>query len=401
MSAPQTRRTPGPAFTLACVVLLALNLRPTAVSVGPVLSLIRTDLGLGPAGAGLLTTLPVLAFAFVGVITPACAARLGMHATTVIGLALLVAGIGLRVVLPSAAGFMATTVVALTGMAIGNVLLPSLVRHHFPNRIGFATAWYSVSLGVGLTLASLLTAPIAEVSSWRWALGSWVVIAALAFVFWLPLLRGASTRRRPDAAHPAITIAQVARTRLGWQMALFFGVQSVLAYAIFGWLPTIFVDAGLSPAMAGLMLAIATGAGLPIAFWLPRHVATSRRPVLVTSAIPLIGLAGVLGLILAPARTPWAWALCLTVGLSLFPVYLALVGLRARTAAGTAALSGFSQGVGYLLAALGPFLMGVLNAATGGWTVPLIGMAALFPLAWLLNLAALRPRMIEDELAQA
>ncbi|HJV13429.1 MAG TPA: MFS transporter [Propionibacteriaceae bacterium] len=383
---------------LIAITLLAFNLRPPAIAIAPVLPEIRADLGFGGVLAGVLTTLPPLCFAVFGVLSPAIAARLGLHQAALLSLLAIAIGQAVRVIVPLPAVFFVATILALIGMATGNVLLPSLVRRHFPDRIGRVTGTYSLALGMGVALASLLSVPLATMTgSWRWSLGVWIITALIAAVPWLRLATEPGPNRSSTKA--AIRIGYVARTRVGWILALFFGIQSIQAYAIFGWLPTIYIDAGLDPASAGLMLTITTGLGLPLAFWVPHHIVTSQRPQLLVAVMPTCGLIGFLGLLIAPTTLPWLWATLLAVDLASFPAFLALTAMRGQTSSGTAALAGFSQSVGYFLAAIGPFAMGLLSEMTGGWTAPLIFLLALcVPLA-IFGQLAVRPRSLESELA--
>lgn len=379
------------------IAALAFNLRPPALAISPLLGEIRTALGIDGIGAGILTTLPPLCFAAMGLAAPALAARLGSHRTALLALLAIIAGQVIRVLVPGAVVFFVGTAVALIGLAIGNVILPTLVRQHFPDRIGQVTGLYSLLLGIGVALASLAAVPVAEVTgSWRWSLAVWVVTAGIAAVPWLGLARrdrSASVRRGGGDG-----VAAVARTRIGWVIALFFGVQSVHAYAVYGWLPTIYVDAGLTAAQGGLMLGIMTAVGIPLSFWIPRHVASTPHPGRLMASLVTAGVIGFTGLLLIPTTLPWLWAILISVEISSFPAYLTLLGLRGGSPEATAALSGFSQAVGYFMAAVGPMAMGVLSTLTGGWTVPLLAMLILcLPLAALGQLAV-RPGSLQDEL---
>ena len=387
---------------VVAVLTLAFNLRPTAISIGPQLRAITDALSMSGAEAGLLTTLPVLCFAGFGVLSPGLAARIGLHRAMLMGLLMMVIGQVIRAATGSAVIFLAATAMALAGLAAANILLPSLVKRHFPDRIGLLSAAYSTALATGVAVASFATVPIADASGqaegWRWGLRIWALTAIVAVPAWLLL----AARDRPSAGADAagdatITIRDVARTRVGWILALFFGLQALQAYAIFGWLPTIYIDAGYSPATAGAFLGIATSVGIPLAFVLPAYAARHARPIGMMVVIVLCCFAGYLGLLIAPTTTPWLWAALLAVGTSAFPVILTLIGLRARTSAGTSALSGFSQSVGYVLAAPGPFLVGVIHDATGQWTAPLLFLAALTVPFLIVAVLATRPRLVEDE----
>jgi len=380
------------------IVVLAFNLRPAAISVGPVLDELTTGLGMSPSTAGVLTTLPVLAFAGFGAMASWLARGIGLHRATLLSLLAIVAGLTLRAYTDSVPLFLVLSVVALAGMATANVLLPSLVKLHFPGRVGLLTAVYSTSLAVGLTLASVLTVPLsAQLGSWRWGLLSWALAAAVAALPWLALLRH---DRRPGDRVRAVGLRDVARTRIGWAMAVFFGLQSLQAYSVFGWFAQVYRDAGFSAATAGLLLGVITAISIPLSFWVPSVAGRVQDQTWLMLGLHVCYPIGYLGLLLAPAAGAWVWAVAVGVGLSTFPLILTLIGLRARTGEGTAALSGFTQSVGYLMSAVGPLGMGVLYDVTGGWTVPVTGLLVLVVPQILVGLVVARPSYVEDFLGK-
>ena len=385
-------------LVVAGIVVLAFNLRPAAVSVGPVLGDITakgTGLGISPTTAGVLTTLPVLAFASFGAMAPWLAKVVGLHRVTLAALISVVAGLSLRAATHNVPLFLLLSLLSLSGMATANVLLPSLVKLHFPHRIGLMTSIYTTSLAVGLTLGSVLTVPLShQLGGWRWGLGSWAATAAIAALPWLLLVR--HDQAPESASSRGISLRDVARTRLGWVMALFFGLQSLQAYSVFGWFAEVYRDAGFSAGTAGLLLGVITAASIPLSFWLPTWAARMERQTWLILGLVLCYPVGYIGLIVAPVTGAWAWALLIGVAASVFPVVLTLIGLRARSSAGTAALSGFTQSVGYLIAAIGPFGMGVLYDLTGGWTVPLVALTVLLVPQLITGLMAARPSYIED-----
>ena len=201
------------------------------------------------------------------------------------------------------------------------------------------------------------------------------VLALLAVVPWLGLIRHDVRPEGPVSG--GIAFRRVGTAPLAWWLALFFGLQSLQAYAVFGWLPQVYRAAGVSAQTAGLLLGVATAAAIPISLVLPGMAA--RRPNQTPFVLALCGcyLVGYAGLILWPAGGAWAWALLIGIGTGLFPIALTLIGLRSKTSDGTAALSGFAQSVGYLLAAIGPLMMGAVFGVTGSWTVPLCVLAVL------------------------
>ena len=376
------------------IVVLAFNLRPAAVSVGPVLDEITTGLRMSPTTAGVLTTLPVLAFAGFGAIASWLARVIGLHRVTLLSLLAVVAGLGLRSRTENVPLFLMLSLVALAGMATANVLLPSLVKLHFPGRVGLLTSVYTTALAVGLTLASVLTVPLSDAfGSWRWGLFAWAVTAAVAALPWIGLLRHDAA---PESERRSISLGAVARTRLGWGMALFFGFQSLQAYAVFGWFAQVYRDAGFSAGTAGLLLGTITAMSIPLSFWLPAWAARMTNQTWLIVGLIACYPTGYVGLIVAPVAGAWLWAVLVGTAASVFPVVLTLIGLRARTSEGTAALSGFTQSVGYLVAALGPFGMGLLYDLTGGWTVPLVALIVLVIPQLLAGLTVASPSYIED-----
>jgi MFS transporter, CP family, cyanate transporter len=376
------------------IVVLGFNLRPAAVSVGPVLDEITTGLRMSPTTAGVLTTLPVLAFAGFGALAPWLARVIGLHRVTLVSLLAVVGGLALRARMDSVPVFLLLSLMALAGMATANVLLPSLVKLHFPHRVGLMTSIYTTSLAVGLTLASVLTVPLSDAfGSWRWGLFAWACTAAVAALPWIGLLRHDTA---PESESRSISLGAVARTRLGWGMAMFFGFQSLQAYSVFGWFAQVYRDAGFSAGTAGLLLGAITAMSIPLSFWLPAWAARMENQRWLVVGLIACYPAGYVGLIVAPVAGAWLWAVLVGIAASVFPVVLTLIGLRARTSEGTAALSGFTQSVGYLVAALGPFGMGLLYDRTGGWTVPLVALIVLVIPQLVAALTVASPSYIED-----
>ena len=383
-------------LVLLGMVLLSLNLRPAAVSVGPVLAEVRDGLGMSGTAAGLLTSLPVLAFACFGAVAPAAARIAGVHRVTLLALLTVAAGLLGRALTHSEPLFLLLSMLALGGMAMANVLLPSLVKLHFPDRVGPVTAIYTTALAVGLTSALVLTVPISEAyGGWRSGLGAWAVVALVAAVPWLGLV---AHDRALETSPRTVRFGDVARTRIGVAMAFFFGLQSLQAYAVFGWFAQLWRDNGYSATQAGALLGLVAAVSIPLSLWAPAAVARrdDQRWILlaVMSCYPI----GYVGLMVSPHDLAILWALLVGVGAVTFPIVLVLIGLRSRTPQGTAALSGFTQSMGYLLAAVGPFGVGLVHDATGGWTWPLVMLAALSVPQILIGMYVARPAYVEDQL---
>nr|WP_275585958.1 MFS transporter [Geodermatophilus sabuli] len=379
------------------IVLTGFNLRTAVNSIGPVLEEIETGLGISSSAAGLITTMPVLCFAAIGFAGPPLAAR--YRDGHVLAGALLAMALGL--VVRGLAGpfwlFLVGTVLAMVGGALGNVLLPSLVKRYFPHRTGLLVGAYSTAMAAGGAVASITAAPIAAAAGadgWRWALGWWAVLALLAALPWL------AVPARPGASrdsHVTVRMRSLVRSPMALALAVFFAMQSMQAYVLIGWTPQYLRDEGLSAATAGLLLGINTIVVIPLNAVVP---ALSVRPHLQRPMLAGFGVCyvvGWLGLLLAPTTLPWLWMSILAIGLGTFAMVLTLIGLRARTPETTAALSTVVQGWGYLLAGAGPLLVGVLRGATGSYAgmfvIVLTGVAVLMVTGWFVT----RPRFVDDE----
>ncbi|MTV27010.1 MFS transporter [Nitriliruptoraceae bacterium ZYF776] len=395
------------ALAATAIVVTAFNLRPAVTSAGALLPDVQAATGMSGTLAGVLTTLPPVCFGVFGLL----GARLGRRARTpqvlVAAMVLTAVSLVVRALVDVPLLLVALTVPALAGMAVGNVLLPVAVRRWFPDRVGAATGWYSLALAAGTAAASAASVPVAgALGSWRWGLAVWALPALLACVPWVLLRghRGEAARPQPDPAvggvpdleAPATVARRIRRNPRAWALAGFFGLQSVIAYIVMGWLPSIYQDAGLSPTAAGGMLGLVMATGAPVSLALPvlaARRADQRRLVVVLVAAAVAGFGG---LLLSGGAVPALWAVLIGVGMGTFPLALVLIGLRSATPAGTAELSGMAQGVGYLIAAAGPLLIGILHDATGSWTPPLLVVLGLLVPQLLCGLVAAAPGTIDD-----
>ncbi|UPK76449.1 MFS transporter [Nocardioidaceae bacterium SCSIO 66511] len=381
-------------LALTCLVALALNLRSVVSSVGVSLEALVPALSMSGPAAGLLTTLPVLAFAFFGATANGIARTVGLHRTAAASLAALAIGMVVRAFVDSTWLFMLATTVALAGAATGNVILPPLVKLHFPDRVGTITAVYTAALLAGASLPPAVTVPIADAAGgWRTGLLAWGILAAICLLPWLGFLG--------HDVHPSVTrrkklpLSAVVRSPMAWAMVVFFGVQSSNAYVVLGWLAQAYSDAGLSRAAAGVMVGIVQALGIPIALLLPQLTRRLPDQTMLPIGFAVLSAGGWLGVMAAADTVPWLWAVLLGVGGGSFPWVLSMIALRTKTPAGTAALSGFVQSGGYLLAALGPFGVGLLHDATDSWTAPMLAVACA-SLLLLIGLVFARPRWFED-----
>lgn len=389
-----SRRT----LLLAGVALLAVSLRPAVTAVSPVLEEVQADLGMSTAAAGVLGTAPLLSFAVLAALAPAVIRRLGLERAAWGAMLLVAVGTGLRALAPGTVSFVAMSLLALSGMGIGNVAVPPLVRRYFPDRVGAVTALYVVLLCGGTALPAQLAVPVAEVAGWRVSIASWAVLAGVAAVPWVVQ----STRTAP-AADPLlqpqhVPLRTLVRSSLAWGLALTLGLTSLSTYAVLSWLPLLLADAGLDPAAAGTMLALYAALGMPISLLVPLVAGRMTNPFGVVVVAVVLYLVGYAGLGRAPGSHTWLWVSVLGVAPLTFPLVLTLLSLRSRTPQGAAGLAGFVQAVGYAVAGLGPLVFGLLHDVTDSWAGSLAFLAAVLPLLLVAAVFGCRPVVLEDTL---
>ncbi|WTR19125.1 MFS transporter [Streptomyces sp. NBC_00138] len=372
------------------LLLAAVNLRPAVTSLGPVLDEVRVSLGLSPAVAGVLTSVPAACFALVGFLGPRLARRYGPDAVVTAGMTAIAVGLVLRAFASGAALFFGSSALALAGIAVANVLLPVVVKQRFPARVGMMTGLYATALNLGASAAAALTVPLTRIhgADWRLGLAAWGGLAALAVPSWVALARSRGRDRGAPAsassAQDAVAVTPGAapdvpltRNPTAWALAVYFGLQATAAYVIIGWLPQIFRDAGLSAESAGLLFALTSVLGIPLSFALSALAGRLRGQSGIAVTIGVFGLAGYAGLWAAPTAAPWLWAVLLGVANCSFPLALTMIGMRGRDSATVVRLSAFVQSAGYLLSIPGPVLVGALYEHSGSWRPPLFFLALL------------------------
>jgi CP family cyanate transporter-like MFS transporter len=380
---------PMSALALVGVVVLAFNMRTAIGEIPPVLP----DLGLSSAGQSILATVPVVCFGLAALTAPALRAKLGEERGLLLVLVVLLIGVLVRAAWPGGGLFPGTVLVGC-GIAVMNVLVPSLIRRRFPDRVGLMTGVYTTALVAGGSLAAATTVPLRDATggSLHLALGIWALPVAIAIVTWLPQRRH---RALPPVAGGREAIRALGRSPIAWYVTLFMGMQSLLYYAPLSWLPAIHRDQGIDATTAGFLLSTLNLISIPTTFLAPvlAHKMRDQRPAVAGCvALTAIGLTGIL---LAPSSTALVWVVVLGLGQgAALSLALLMIVLRAADDHTAARLSSMAQGFGYLLAAAGPLVMGLLHAATGGWDVPLVWLFALGGVELLAGLAAGRARLV-------
>ncbi|MGB3876226.1 MAG: MFS transporter [Shinella zoogloeoides] len=373
--APEPHRPPSSAarFLLgASLVLIAFNLRPVFSSASALLPEIRDVLGLSPTGASLLTTLPVVCLGLFSPLAPRLAQRYGTERTLLGVVIILALGTALRGLSSIPLLFLGT---ALAGgcIAVGNVLLPGLVKRDFPDRAALMTGCYTMALCAGAASAAGLTLPVEHAlgGSLDGALAIWALPALLVALLWLPQVLAS----RRQVKRTGFRVEGLWRDRLAWHVTLFMGLQSALAYCVFGWLVPILRERGLDGVTAGAIVSVSVMVQAASCLVAPHLAVRGKDQRLINVTLCGFAVVALLGLLFAPLSTVWFWAVLQGIGQGgLIAVAMTVIVLRTRDSHMAAHLSGMAQCVGYLLAAIGPLIVGLIRGWTGsfGWSAVLI-----------------------------
>ncbi|WP_431862055.1 CynX/NimT family MFS transporter [Azospirillum sp.] len=377
-----------PLLIAAALVLIALNLRPALSSLGTVLAEVVRDTGVSASSASILTTVPVVCLGVFGLAAPALARRFGSERVILAMLAALAAGIALRAV-PTFAAQVAAALVVGAGIGVVGALLPGLVKRDFPERAALMTGVYTMALCGGAALAAGTTVPLSHaLGGWPLALAFWALPALVAVAVWFTGLPDAGAHR----AHGRWEVRGLWRDPLAWQVTLFMGLQSSLAYVVFAWLAPILRDRGLDPVTAGFVVSSSILVQLTTALTAPIVAGRSRHQGGVVLVVVALTLAGLLGCLYAPIGSVWLWAVLVGLGQGgSFALALTLIVLRAGDPHVAAALSSMAQSVGYTLASFGPLLVGLLHDRTGGWGLSGVLFAVVMAGAAVFGVLAGRP----------
>lgn len=383
-------------FFIIGIIFVAANMRGPITSVGPLVGIIRDDLLISNTLAGFITTLPLLAFALFSPIVPSLSRKFGLEKViffSMIGLAL---GIFLRSSSGATMLFLGTAILGLA-ISVANVLLPSLIKRDFSNRIGMMTGVYSISMNIVGATASGVSIPLALNLGFGWqgALSIWGILAILAILLWFPQMSRNRTNAKLIPAVHTTNKVNLWRSKLAWQVTLFMGLQSMIFYILIAWLPEILIYQGVNINQSGYLLSILQLALLPFTFIVPILAGkmTDQRPlVFIMAGLLFIGTTG---LIYGSSNLNLLWIIALGVGGGFaFGLSMMFFSLRTNTALEAAKLSGMAQSIGYLLAATGPSLFGLVHDLTKSWSIPLFILFIASILLFVFGLGAAKNKFV-------
>lgn len=396
-STRETKTSLQRALLLCWIILVAFNLRPAITSVGPVVSFIQKDLQLSHWSAGMLTSLPLLAFAIISPLVPRLAARFSNEWASTFGLLFILFGIMVRSLFYSVFLLFVGTLLIGVGIAICNVLLPVIVRARYPEKVGPMTSVYSTSIGIMASIASGISVPLAVDYhlGWKSALSIWMFPAVMAIFLWLYLTKFYKRSKKSMENRPK-GFNRMWKSSFAWQIALFFGFQSILFYVTITWLPEILVYKGFDIEMAGWLLSITQIIGLPASFIVPVLAGRLQSQSLLAALLGIMAAAGY-GILLASNSFTMVILSTALIGLPLsgcFALGLVFIAIRAQNSMESADLSGMVQSFGYLLSAIGPILIGYLFDHTQSWLLPLITLIGISVLVAFFGMVSGRNRYV-------
>ena len=396
------------ALLVAALLLSSCCLRAPITGLGSMIGLIQEDTGLASSGAGMLTTIPLLAFAAFSLFAGKAGSRFGAGNVMLAGLLITGAGVLCRSYM-GMGGLFAGTVIIGIGIAVGNVLIPAFIKGYLPGREGIMTGIYTSLMAIFSGIAGAISVPLSVSFGWKNALVVWIFLLAVTFIFWIPnkscslerqepgkggchgssakasLLRGKSSKGKPpkretfDLEQAGSGLGDLAKRRMTWLVALYMGIQSLLFYCFVAWLATIVQSKGFDAETAGYFNSIYMLVGIPGSLIFPMVAGGRQNQSGLAAGVGVLYIGGMVAMIFA--QNTWTLMgaiLCcgFCAGASLSFAML-LFGRHTKNAADASALSGLAQSAGYLLAAAGPALMGELFDRAGSWTIPMAALVAM------------------------
>ncbi|MGI2269415.1 MFS transporter [Staphylococcus cohnii] len=386
---------------ILAIVFIASTLRAPLTSVGSVVDEIKHVMEINNSVAGILTTIPLIIFAIVSPLVSRVTSRITMSRTILYSTILLIIGLYLRVAGDFSLFIIGTLVLGIA-IAFGNVVLPSYVKWYFPMQIGIATGIYSGTMNFTAGLGGGLSFPLSQTPlGFRLSLSFWIILGIIAIILWIPKARKGAKLEKQTIDETQVKHQKkvnIVKSKLAWMVALTMGFQSMVFYTVVAWVPSILVDRGVDPSTAGYLLMLNQFSQVPMTFSFPIIASKLKDQRILVVIITILFLTGfglfftqslvllVIGMVIAGLAMGACFSLCMT-----------FFSIRARTSDGSISLSGFGQSVGYLIAAIGPFLIGYLHDYTGNWISGIIALLLMSLLFFIFGYPAAKNRVVEDE----
>lgn len=393
ISSTASKHRLGAWLSLLGIILVALNLRAATVTLAPIYNYIEQSFAINDKAISMIGMLPALSFALFGLLAPRLTRLVGLEKSLIIAMIMTSIGELLRGYLSQSAWSLGLfSFISLGGMGLGNVLLPPAIKHYFPNHIGLLTSLYTVLTALSASIPSLAAVPTTATMGWRFAVGVWGILAFIALLPWLALIQ----KHHMTNHNINKSTYKASQWPTAWALAIMFSVGALSMYAYVAWLPKMLVSmVGISKTQAGIALALYNAVGIPHSIIIPMLLLKTKHPIYIIIFASSCLCIGSLGLGYFP-QFSWGWIILIGLGAMFIPLGLTLINLRSNTEQGANLLSGFVQGVGYLIAAIGPFLMGHLYAWSGNWLYSCWFVAIAGILAGIAGAFSVRKVYIED-----
>lgn len=346
------------------ILLIGASLRAPITSVGIALPSIKETLNLSNTSVSLITIIPLLSFAVISLFAAKISHKFGLERTVFGALILICIGIALRAITGVSWLYIGTILIGV-GIAFGNVLTPGIIKMNFPLRIGIMTGYYTVVMNIFGSASSYVTAPLVKHFNYNIAISLIGIVTFIGIIIWSFQLNKHDTVNSSQIT----TNINVWKSPLSWQITLLMGGQSMIFYSLINWLPEFLLSHGTPINEAGIYLSILQLAIIPLTFVTPIFAEKMKNQVLITFVTGLLFVLGILMLMLQPN---WAFLGIILIGVAsglAFGLVNTFFGLRTENGLTAAKLSGMSQSVGYLFAAIGPLLFGILHDATNSWNM--------------------------------
>ncbi len=371
------------------IIFVSFNLRAPITSVGPVIDLIQIEYNLNSIMAGFITTLPLIAFAIFSPFVARINHKLGYGLTMFYGLILIIIGLIIRSYTGVYGLFIGTVFIGI-GIAIGNVLIPSLIKHKFKKNAGSVISVYITSLCIFAAIGSGLSIPATDIFGWNTSLALWVILALITLVIWSFQLKKSKEYDNSDdlAQEELIVSRSIWRSPLAWWVTLYMGTQSLIFYTLIAWMPSVLIFKNFDNHFSGMMLLLFQLISLPATLLIPIIANKIKNQKLMASLISLVYFIGMLMFLFSETEDAVIISM-IFLGLGMggsISLAIGFITLRTPHSKKAAELSGMSQSAGYLLAAFGPILVGFIYDISKSWTsaimvlVVAIGLLTLFGL---------------------
>ena len=348
------------------IILLGMILRTPITSVGAIIGPLKNLLEINNTVAGLITTIPLIAFAIFSPFVAKISNKIGLEKTLYLAAIVTSIGLLLRFYINTSVFFVTTFIIGV-GITVGNVLLPGLAKKYFPENLGVMTGFYAVVMNVSASVAAGVSYPIlssnvgGEKFSTGLAVNIWLIVSVLNIVIYAIITKNSKSERIEDKK---TGVTGYLKSLKMWSVMLSMGLQSALFYCSVSWFAEIMISKGFTPSEAGLLLSISQFAQFPSTFLVPVLAEKIKNKLIIPIFIAMGYVASLIGMIYIQGNfalmTIYIVLFALAGGGS-FSYVMYLFSAKSKNEEEAADISGLAQAGGYWLAAIFPPLLGYVR----------------------------------------